>query len=125
MRKSFIGFILLLLCGTLGLYTFTVLLSSNRSFLLKHLERRLDRHISAEHVRVTVIGGVGVHFNDFVMEDDPAFSRGVFLTANSLQVNFQFWPLLVQQFHIKHVILHDPVINIVRNQAGAYNFSSL
>jgi uncharacterized protein involved in outer membrane biogenesis len=125
MRKSLIGFVLLLFCGALGLYTFAVLLSSNKSFLLQHLEQRLGRKISAGQVRVTVIPGIGVHFNDLVLADDPAFSRGVFVTANSLQVNFHFWPLLLQQLRIKQVILHDPLINIVRNQAGAYNFSSL
>ena len=125
MRKSLIGFVLLVFCGALGLYTFAVLLSSNKSFLLQHLEQRLGRKISAGQVRVTVIPGIGVHFNDLVMADDPAFSRGVFVTANSLQVNFHFWPLLLQQLRIKKVILHDPLINIVRNQAGAYNFSSL
>jgi uncharacterized protein involved in outer membrane biogenesis len=125
MRKSLIGFVLLVFCGALGLYTFAVLLSSNKSFLLQHLEQRLGRKISAGQVRVTVIPGIGVHFNDLVMVDDPAFSRGVFVTANSLQVNVHFWPLLLQQLRIKKVILHDPLINIVRNQAGVYNFSSL
>src|SRR5687767_7963427 len=125
MHKSLIGFVLLVFCGALGLYTFAVLLSSNKSFLLQHLEQRLGRKISAGQVRVTVIPGIGVHFNDLVMVDDPAFSRGVFVTANSLQVNVHFWPLLLQQLRIKKVILHDPLINIVRNQAGVYNFSSL
>jgi uncharacterized protein involved in outer membrane biogenesis len=125
MRKSLIGLVLLLFCGVLGLYTFAVLLSSNKSFLLQHLEHRLGRKISAGQVRITVIPGIGVHFNDLVMADDPAFSRGVFVTANSLQVNVHFWPLLLQQLRIKKVILHDPLINIVRNQAGVYNFSSL
>ena len=125
MRKLLIGFVLLVFSGALGLYTLAVLLSSNKSFLLQHLEQRLGRKISAGEVRVTVIPGVGVHFNDFVMADDPAFSRGVFLTANSLQVNVHFWPLLLQQLRIKEMILHDLLINIVRNQAGVYNFSSL
>jgi uncharacterized protein involved in outer membrane biogenesis len=125
MRKPLIGFVLLLFCGALGLYLFAVLISSNKSFLLQHLEQSLNRKISARQVRVTFIPALGVHLNDFVMADDPAFSQGVFLTANHLQVNFRFWPLLLQQLRIKRVILHDPVINIVRNHNGVYNFSSL
>ena len=125
MRKSLIGFVLLLFCSALGLYMFTLLLSSNKSFLVQHLEHRLNRKISAGDVRMTVVRGIGLHFNHLVIADDPAFSSGVFLTANSLQVNFQFWPLLVRQLRIKRVILHDPIINIVRNHSGAYNFSSL
>ena len=119
------GFILLVFCGALGLYTFGLLLSSNRTFLLHHVEQRLGRKIAARDVRITVIPGVGLHFKDFVMADDPAFSSGAFLNANSLQVSFHFLPLLMQQLRIKKIILHDPAINIVRNQAGAYNFSSL
>lgn len=119
------GFILLVFCGALGLYTFGLLLSSNRTFLLHHVEQRLGRKIAARDVRITVIPGVGLHFKDFVMADDPAFSSGAFLNANSLQVSFHFLPLLMQQLRIKKIILHDPAINIVRNQAGAYNFLSL
>jgi uncharacterized protein involved in outer membrane biogenesis len=125
MHRLFVGFILLLVCGALGLYTFGLLLSSNRTFLLHHVEERLGRKISAGHVRITVIPGVGLHFKDFVIADEPAFSSGAFLNATSLQVSFHFLPLLMQQLRIKKIILHDPVINIVRNQAGVYNFSSL
>jgi uncharacterized protein involved in outer membrane biogenesis len=77
------------------------------------------------NARVTVLPDIGVHFVDFVIAEDPAFSSHAFLHANSVQVSFHFWPLLLQQLRIKKINLHDPVINIVRNKAGAYNFSSL
>jgi uncharacterized protein involved in outer membrane biogenesis len=126
MRKSLaVGFILLFFCGALGVYALTLLLSSDRPYLLQRAEQRLGRKISARDARMTFIPGIELHLKDFVMADDSAFSSGVFLSADTLQVRFQFLPLLLNQLRIKKIILHDPVINIVRNDAGAYNFSSL
>ena len=123
MRKSLIGFVLIVFCGALGstrspfcsqaINPFSYSIWS-RDWTVRSQPDRCEYRYSTYRSA----------FQDFVMADDPAFSRGAFLTANSLQVNFHFWPLLLQPLRIKQVILYDPVINIVRNQAGAYNSSS-
>jgi uncharacterized protein involved in outer membrane biogenesis len=37
----------------------------------------------------------------------------------------KFWPLLSRSVQVKRVILHDPVIQIVRNRDGNFNFSTI
>jgi len=124
MRRSLI-FILLLVCGALGVFAFNLLLSSNKPLLLQHLERSWGRKISARDVRITFVPAIGLHLKEFVMADDPVYSSSPFLTSSDLQVSFKFVPLFLYQLRIGEIILRDAVINISRDSGGAYNFSSL
>jgi uncharacterized protein involved in outer membrane biogenesis len=124
MRKPFL-LILVLVCGGLGVFALNLLLSNGESLLLQHLERSSGRKISAREVRMTFIPAVGLHLKEFSMADDPVFLRGAFLTANDVTVSFKFLPLFLYQVRLKEIIVHDAVINIIRDSAGVYNFSSL
>jgi uncharacterized protein involved in outer membrane biogenesis len=124
MRKP-LFFILVLVCGGLGVFTLNLLLSNSESLLLQHLERSLGRKISARQVRMTFVPAIGLHLKEFSMADDPVFSRRAFLTAKDARVSFRFLPLFLYQVRLKEVIVHDAVINIIRNSNGIYNFSSL
>src|SRR5215831_19338150 len=59
------------------------------------------------------------------MSDDPNYSSDDFLRAKDLQVNFKFWPLLRGKVQVKRAILHDPVVSVVRNATGDFNFSTI
>jgi uncharacterized protein involved in outer membrane biogenesis len=124
MRKP-LFFILVLVCGGLGVFTLNLLLSNSESLLLQHLERSSGRKISARQVRMTFVPAIGLHLKEFSMTEDPVFSRSAFLSANDVRVSFKFLPLFLYRFRLKEVILHDAVINIIRDDAGIYNFSSL
>ncbi len=124
MRKP-LFFILVLVCGGLGVFTLNLLLSNSESLLLQHLERSSGRKISARHVRMTFVPAIGLHLKEFSMADDPVISRRAFLTAKDARVSFRFLPLFLYQVRLKEVIVHDAVINIIRNSNGIYNFSSL
>ena len=125
MRRSLIAVILLLLCSALGLHILDLLLSYNKPYVLQSMEQRLGRKISAREVRPTYIPDVGLRFEDFAIADDPAYSNDVFLSADRFQLSFQFLPLLKRQLRVRKMVLHEAVVNIVRNPAGAYNFASL
>jgi uncharacterized protein involved in outer membrane biogenesis len=125
MRRSVV-FILLLICSCLGVFVvLNLLLSNGESLLLRHLERISGRKISAREVRTTLIPAIALHLKEFSMADDPAFSSRAFLTANEVRVSFKVLPLFLYQLRLKEVIVHDAVINIIRDSAGIYNFSSL
>jgi uncharacterized protein involved in outer membrane biogenesis len=124
MRKL-LFFTLVLVCGGLGVFALNLLLSNGESLLLRHLEQSSGRKISAREVRMTFVPAIGLHLKEFSMTDDPVFSRGAFLTANDVRVSFKFLPLFLYQLRLKEIIVHDAVINIIRDSAGVYNFSSL
>jgi uncharacterized protein involved in outer membrane biogenesis len=124
MRRSLIV-ILLVICGGLAAFAFNRLLSRSESLLLQHVERSWGRKISAREVRMTFVPAIGLHLNQFSMADHPAFSKSAFLTANDVKVSFKFLPLFLYQLRVKEIIVHNAVINIIRDSVGVYNFSSV
>jgi uncharacterized protein involved in outer membrane biogenesis len=113
------------ICGGLAVFAFNRLLSSSESLLLQHVERSWGRKISAREVQITFVPAIGLHLKEFSMAEDPVFSNSAFLTANDVKVSFKLLPLFLYQLRVKEVILRDAMINIIRDSAGVYNFSSL
>ncbi|MGE5216661.1 MAG: AsmA-like C-terminal region-containing protein [Chloroflexota bacterium] len=101
------------------------LIARNKNYLLGRAEAALGRKISVGEVEATLFSGIGVRLTNFTMGDDPAYASGDFVRAKDLQVNFKFWPLLKREVKVKRVILHDPVIRVIRNRAGDFNFSTI
>ena len=128
MRKSLIaGAILLILIvvGVVGLLNINALIARNKDYLIAQAEAALGRKVSVDKVEATLFSGIGARLTNFTMADDPAYASGDFVRAKDLQVIVKFWPLLRKSVQVKRVILHDPVIQIVRNRDGNFNFSTI
>lgn len=128
MRKWIIaGVILIVLAGAgaAALLNLNSLIARNRDFLIGRAEQALGRKLTVGDVEATLLGGVGVRLTNFSMSDDPGYSTAEFVRAKDLQVNFKLWPLLRKEFKVKTVILHDPVIQIIRGANGDFNFSTI
>jgi len=128
MRKWLIaGAILLVLIvvALIGLLNINALIARNKGYLIEQAESALGRKISVDQVQATIFSGIGARLTNFAMADDPAYASGDFVRAKDLQVIVKFWPLLSKSVQVKQVILHDPVIQIVRNRDGNFNFSTI
>src|SRR5262245_6543753 len=128
MRKWIIvGTILFALCAVvvLALLNLNSLINRNKDYFLGQAEQALGRKLSVGDVGVTLWGGIGLTLSKFTMSDDPSFSASHFVSAEDLQVNVKLLPLLRKDFQIKRLILHKPVIQVIRNKEGKFNFSSI
>ena len=128
MRKWIIAVVVLfVLCAAafLALWNVNTLIKRNKDFLLDQAQRSLGRKVGVGDIEVTLLTGIGVRLHDFTLSDDPAFSSSDFVRAKDLQVNLKLLPLLSRQFQVKRMILHKPVINIIRNAKKEYNFSTV
>jgi len=128
MRKWIIaGSVLVLLCvvAFVALLNLNALIKRNKDFLLAQAEQALGRKVSVGEAQVTFLNGLGVRLMDFTLADDPAYSAEDYVRAGDIQINVKLWPLFKKQFQIKKVILNQPVIRIVRNRNGAFNFSTI
>jgi hypothetical protein len=128
MRKLVILVVILLVLG--GLVFWAVrnlngLINRNKDYLLSQAEQALGRKVSVGEIGVTLRNGIGVTLKDFALADDQAFSKKEFVRASDLQVNVKLLPLLSKELQVKRVILHDPVITIIRDRNGRFNFSSI
>jgi uncharacterized protein involved in outer membrane biogenesis len=125
MRKRIIGAVVLAMSGVLVLTVLNVnfLVRRNKDYLIGQVEQALGRKITVDKIEVTLTP-VGARLVNFAMADDPAFSAAAFLRAKDLQVNLRLLPLLIGQFRLKRLVLESPVITIVRDARGQYNFAS-
>jgi len=125
MRKRIIGAVVLAMSGVLVLTVLNVnfLVRRNKDYLVGQVEQALGRKITVDKIEVTLTP-VGARLVNFAMADDPAFSAAAFLRAKDLQVDLRLLPLLIGQFRLKRLVLESPVITIVRDARGQYNFAS-
>lgn len=125
MRKRIIGGVVLVLSGVLVLTVLNVnfLVRRNKDYLIGQAEQGLGRKITVDKIEVT-LRPVGARLVNFAMADDPAFSADAFLRAKDLQVDLRLLPLLIGQFRLKKMLLESPLITIVRDARGQYNFAS-
>src|SRR5687768_15194398 len=117
-----ITFVVILFAAFLNINS---LISRNKDYLISQAQEVLGRKISVGEVEATLFSGVGARLTSFTMSDDPDYAAGDFVRAKNLQIHLKFWPLLKKELQVQKVVLHDPVIRIIRNDAGKFNFSSI
>jgi uncharacterized protein involved in outer membrane biogenesis len=128
MRKwIIIGAVLFSFCAivVLALLNLNSLVNRNKDYFLGQAEQALGRKVSVGDVGVTLWGGVGLRLSNFTMSEDPSFSSGHFVRAADLQINVKLLPLLRRDFQVKRFVLNQPVIQIIRNKEGRFNFSTI
>ena len=129
MRKLLLGgLILLLLIG--GLLAFAVsnlnsLVEANKDRLLAQAEQALGRPLQIGDIELSLWGGIGARLQNVALADDPAFSSDTFVRATDLQITLKLMPLLRQELEVGRVSVRDPVIRLIRNAEGVFNFASL
>jgi uncharacterized protein involved in outer membrane biogenesis len=125
MRKRIIGGVVLALSSVLVLAVLNInfLARRNKDYLIGQAEQALGRKITVDEIDVT-LWPVGARLVNFALADDPAFSADAFLSAKDLRVDVRLLPLLIGQFRLKGMVLESPLITIVRDARGRYNFAS-
>ena len=124
MRKWIISGVVLAVIGVVVLAVLNVnfLVRCNKDYLIGQLEQALGRKVTVDKIEVTLIP-VGARLVNFAMADDPGFSADAFLRAKDLKVDFQLLPLLIGRFRLKRMALEAPLVTIVRDGEGQYNFA--
>ncbi len=128
MRKVAIAAVILLVLGALvafALLNLGRLVNRNKDYIVAQAEQAIGRKVAVEDIGVTVWGGIGVRLKNFALADDRTFSSQDFLRAADLQVNVALLPLLWKEVQVKRLVLHEPVINVIRDRNGKFNFASL
>src|SRR4051794_25732714 len=97
------------------------------------MERGTNARTSAALGRKVQVGELGlsifsgsVSATDLSIADDQKFSSKPFLTAKSLRIGVELWPLIISRsLKIKSLTIDNPEIELIRNQQGQGNFSSM
>ena len=117
-------FILLLLIA--AIFTpFVVDLNKYKGTILARLKPYIGRDVDFQNIELTVLTGLGVEIEGLTVSESPDFPGGDFLQLKNLNVKIQLLPLLKKEFKVKKIMLDQPVVHLVRNKEGVFNFSDL
>jgi AsmA protein len=104
---------------------FLVNVNSFRPQIESRLTEALGRPVKVGNLSLSLLSG-GVGADQLSIADDPKFNNAPFIKAKSLKVGVEMLPLIFQkQLNVTEIVIDEPEIVLLRNQAGVWNFSSL
>jgi AsmA protein len=92
-----------------------------RQVVIPRAEEQLNRPVSIGDIDVRLFSGIVISDFRVGSKDEPED----FVSAKSLILRYQFWPLLRGSVIVDEVRLISPDIRVVRNEDGTFNFSDL
>ncbi len=118
----FVVFLSILVYGILNV---NKIIEDNRQYIISQIEKSLGRQVGVNKIRLNMLGGLGLGLSGLSIKDDPNFYSGNFLETKNLVVNVKLLPLLSKKVQVKKIILNGPVIRIIKNKNGDFNFSTI
>lgn len=89
------------------------------------LAAALGRQVTIGDIKLAIFSG-GVTVSDIAIADDPAFSKTPFLTAKSLTVGVELFPLIFQKVvNVNSITVDAPDVSLIHGPGGKWNYSSL
>ncbi|MBI3803810.1 MAG: AsmA-like C-terminal domain-containing protein [Nitrospirae bacterium] len=88
--------------------------------LTERFQNTTGRPLSIDQLRISFLTGPELRFIGVAV--GSAGGAGGFAQAEEIQIGFQLLPLIRRQFIIKEVRLVRPVVDLVRDQDGTWNF---
>jgi uncharacterized protein involved in outer membrane biogenesis len=96
-----------------------------RPQIQSELQRKLNRQVTLGHLGLRLFP-FSVKIDSFSVGEDPAFSTGKpFAQAKEVFVSAGLFSLLSGSPEVKSLLLDKPEIQLVKNQKGLWNFSTL
>lgn len=89
--------------------------------VLPKVSAAINRQVSLGDVSVSLFSGIRLH--DLVVQDREGTEP--FLKAGAIRLEYRFWPLLQKRVEVTQVRLESPLVRVVRNADGSFNFSDL
>jgi uncharacterized protein involved in outer membrane biogenesis len=117
--------ILILLIGVLLVLPGFVDLGIFKGTYLPLVEDLLHRRIDVGEVRLRLIPTPSIRISNLKVFDAPASAENTFFAAEQLQLRLKLWPLLHRRFEVTEFILEKPVINLLKQPDGTFNYADL
>jgi AsmA protein len=120
-----VGSALAILIVILIALPFLLNVNSFRPKLEATASQALGRQVKVGNLSLSILSG-SVTADNISIADDPAFGTAPFVTAKSLKVGVEVWPLLTsKELHVTDITLEQPEITLLKTADGKWNFSSL
>ena len=125
-RKTiFVALISVAVLGIVTAFAVSVFVDPDRyrPQVIAYLESKTGKEIEIGHLGITWVP-LAVRFDDFGTKNPKPFPGGYFLKAKRIDAALDASALLHRQIVIKSLTLYEPVINVVSDPDGLWNFEN-
>lgn len=120
-----VGIVVAVLIVILIAIPFLINVNSFRPKIESTASESLGRKVTVGNLGLSLLTG-SVTADNIAIAEDPAFGTSPFVTAKSLKVGVEIWPLITsKQLNVTEITLKEPQITLLKTAAGKWNFSSL
>jgi AsmA protein len=127
MRRALLifGIMLLAVAASVTALLFFVDVNQFRGPIQTQLQRSLDRPVTLGPLGLSLLP-LSIRVPDLRIGESPAFpSPHPFASANELSVRVGLLPLLKGQIAVRSLRLNQPLVELIRNENGTWNYSSI
>jgi AsmA protein len=127
MRKLLIALIIVVVVIVVIVLALPMVIDVNqyRGQIQTELQKQLNRPVQLGNMSLRVIP-LAVKVDNVTIGDDPSFrSNAPFAQVQQLDVSVKLLPLLSKNIEVNSLTLERPKIELIRNAAGAWNFSTI
>lgn len=115
----------MLLVVVIALFIFRPGANGLRKRIVASISMALGRKVEVQWVKIRLLPTPGFDLENFVVYDDPAFSAEPMLRASEVTANLRLRSVFRGRLEIGRLRLKEPSFNLVRNEQGRWNLSSL
>ncbi|MEI7037665.1 AsmA family protein [Fulvimonas yonginensis] len=127
MKRLLIGLVVAVLVVVIVAAAALLLVDVNRfrPQIQASLGKAVGREVSVGQLYLSPWSG-SLGADEIRIGEDPAFGSRPFVTARSFELGVELWPLLLRrELHVTSLTLDQPVVRLVQNRRGDWNFASL
>lgn len=99
--------------------------NSFRHRITQSVSASLGRPVHIDSVTLNMLPMPGFTLQNFVVEDDPAFSAEPVIRAETVKVTLRVWSLWRRRVEFSRISLDDPSLNLVHRADGRWNIESI
>ena len=129
MRISRKAIAILLITSACALILLVVSLNSlidkNRDRIREEIQKTLGRSLTFDELRLSLWGGLGLSAKHLRIADHPSFAATPFIQTKELKMQVRWLPLLLGNLEIEKLILDEPKIQIIKNEAETLNIFAI
>lgn len=104
---------------------FLINVNSFRPRIEAEATQALGREVKVGNLSLSILSGA-VSADNISIAEDPAFGKNPFVTAKSLKVGVELWPLITsKELRVTDITLEQPEITLLKTADGKWNFSNL
>jgi uncharacterized protein involved in outer membrane biogenesis len=95
-----------------------------RPQIISYFEQSTGKKVEIERLAISFFPRTTIHIQNFGVKSPPLFPPSYILKVPQADVVVDFWPLLRRNVVIRSLVLQQPVINLVSDPDGPWNFEN-